>query len=83
MAVLNLVNPTAGKITFRGNDISDRSLFSKAERLALRKEMQIIFQDPLFLVESPQFPEPDPGCAHEDSRWVYGQRKKRPDCLPA
>jgi oligopeptide/dipeptide ABC transporter ATP-binding protein len=46
MAVLNLVSPTAGKIIFRGNDISDRSVLSKAERLALRKEMQIIFQDP-------------------------------------
>ena len=46
MAVLNLVDPTAGKITFRGKEISNRSLLSKAERLTLRKEMQIIFQDP-------------------------------------
>jgi oligopeptide/dipeptide ABC transporter ATP-binding protein len=46
MAVLNLVKPTAGKIIFRGNDISDRSVLSRAERLVLRKEMQIIFQDP-------------------------------------
>lgn len=46
MAVLNLVKPTAGTIFFRGNDISDRSVLSRAERLVLRKEMQIIFQDP-------------------------------------
>jgi oligopeptide/dipeptide ABC transporter ATP-binding protein len=46
MAVLNLVPPTAGKIHFRGNDISDRSALPAAQRLALRKEMQIIFQDP-------------------------------------
>lgn len=41
--VLHLLEPTAGSITFRGEDITDPS----RERLkALRKEMQMIFQDP-------------------------------------
>ena len=46
MAVLRLIRPTAGKISYRGKDISTSSPLSKSERMALKKEMQIIFQDP-------------------------------------
>ncbi|MEA2934362.1 MAG: peptide/nickel transport system ATP-binding protein ddpF [Variibacter sp.] len=42
-AILRLVEPTAGEIWFKGRDIANAS---KAERRELRKEMQIIFQDP-------------------------------------
>jgi peptide/nickel transport system ATP-binding protein len=42
-SILRLVEPTAGQIIFEGEDITH----VKAERLrALRKDMQIIFQDP-------------------------------------
>lgn len=42
-AILNLEKATAGKILYRGIDITK---ISKAEMVALRKEIQIIFQDP-------------------------------------
>ncbi|NLA87726.1 MAG: ATP-binding cassette domain-containing protein [Clostridiales bacterium] len=41
--VLRLLEPTAGKIIFDGRDITR---LKERENLALRKEMQIIFQDP-------------------------------------
>jgi len=41
--LLRLIEPTSGKIFFEGKDIT--SLSGKALR-ALRKEMQIVFQDP-------------------------------------
>jgi peptide/nickel transport system ATP-binding protein len=41
--VLNLIRPTAGEIRFRGRNLSDRS---PAEMRALRRDLQIIFQDP-------------------------------------
>ena len=41
--VLKLLEPTAGKIIFDGRDITN---ISKNENVELRKEMQIIFQDP-------------------------------------
>jgi len=42
-AILRLIEPTEGKIIYRGNDLSK---VSKQELKSLRKEMQIIFQDP-------------------------------------
>ncbi|MCL4319596.1 MAG: dipeptide ABC transporter ATP-binding protein [Firmicutes bacterium] len=42
-AVLRLIEPTSGTIKFEGRDISK---LGKKEMRALRKEMQIIFQDP-------------------------------------
>ena len=42
-AILRLIEPHAGKIIFDGNNIS---AFSQTEMRTLRKEMQIIFQDP-------------------------------------
>jgi ABC-type glutathione transport system ATPase component len=41
--ILRLADPTAGKITFAGREIAT---LSRAELRPLRKEMQIIFQDP-------------------------------------
>ena len=41
--VLKLIEPTAGKIIFEGKDITD---ISERENIELRKQMQIIFQDP-------------------------------------
>ena len=41
--ILHLLDPTDGQIIFNGKDISNPS---KKELSALRKEMQIIFQDP-------------------------------------
>src|SRR6476661_5240938 len=41
--VLNLIRPTAGQVRFRGRNLSDRS---PAEMRALRRDLQIIFQDP-------------------------------------
>ncbi|MGI5935680.1 MAG: ABC transporter ATP-binding protein [Oscillospiraceae bacterium] len=41
--VLGLLEPTAGKIIFEGRDVTH---VSGKERKALRKDMQIIFQDP-------------------------------------
>ena len=42
-ALLRLYDPTAGKIFFEGKDITN---FSQAELRGLRKDMQMIFQDP-------------------------------------
>ncbi|MBO1002254.1 ABC transporter ATP-binding protein [Pseudogracilibacillus auburnensis] len=42
-AILRLIEPTAGKITFEDHDITD---ISDEEMRKLRRDMQIIFQDP-------------------------------------
>ncbi|MBN8957303.1 MAG: ABC transporter ATP-binding protein [Rhizobiales bacterium] len=42
-AILRLVEPTGGEIRYKGQDITRAS---KAKQRELRKEMQIIFQDP-------------------------------------
>lgn len=41
--ILRLIEPTAGQIWFEGRDITD---LGHAEMIALRRDMQIIFQDP-------------------------------------
>ncbi len=41
--ILNLVQPTSGRITYRGKDISDQS---EEDWRILRKKFQIVFQDP-------------------------------------
>lgn len=43
-AILKLYEPTAGKILFEGQDITD---FSSKQMRPLRKDMQIVFQDPM------------------------------------
>lgn len=42
-AILRLHEPTSGQVIFKGKDIMQ---FSRKEMLDLRKEMQIVFQDP-------------------------------------
>ena len=42
-AILKLINPTAGRVIFRGDDITNHS---PTEMRPLRRKMQIIFQDP-------------------------------------
>lgn len=46
MAILRLLKPTSGKIVYQGKDLSQTSHMSKPELTALKKEIQIIFQDP-------------------------------------
>ncbi len=46
MAILHLLEPTSGKIVYKRKDISQTSHMSKPELMALKKEIQIIFQDP-------------------------------------
>ena len=43
LAVLRLIEPTDGRVIFQGKDISN---MTKQEKQTLRREMQIIFQDP-------------------------------------
>ena len=43
LAVLRLIEPTDGKIVFQDKDMAE---LSKSELQSIRKEMQIIFQDP-------------------------------------
>jgi len=43
LAVLKLIEPTDGRVSFQGVDISQRD---KSQLRALKKDMQIIFQDP-------------------------------------
>jgi len=43
LAILRLIEPTAGRVSFRGDDLL---LFSKSEMRALKREIQFIFQDP-------------------------------------
>jgi len=42
--ILNLLRPTRGQVLFEGRDLSE---LSRAEWRALRRDMQIIFQDPM------------------------------------
>ena len=43
LAVLRLIEPTDGKIVFQGRDMAG---LNKSEMQSIRKEMQVIFQDP-------------------------------------
>jgi len=43
LAMLRLIEPTAGEVTFQGMSISN---ISKSQLRSLKREMQIIFQDP-------------------------------------
>jgi len=43
LMVLDLLRPTSGEITYRGEPVAARS---RREWLALRREMQVVFQDP-------------------------------------
>ncbi|MBM7707080.1 ABC transporter ATP-binding protein [Chryseomicrobium aureum] len=42
-SILRLINPTSGSVKYKGKEVTS---LSKGELLKLRKEMQIVFQDP-------------------------------------
>ncbi len=46
MAILHLLKPTSGSIMYQGKDVSRPSRLSPPEWRKLKKEIQIIFQDP-------------------------------------
>ncbi len=46
MAILHLLKPTSGSIVYQGKDVSRPSRLSPSEWIKLKKEIQIIFQDP-------------------------------------
>lgn len=46
MAIMNLLKITSGKISFHGKDISDLSALPWSKQMEIRKNIQIIFQDP-------------------------------------
>jgi ABC-type microcin C transport system duplicated ATPase subunit YejF len=46
LAVLNLVEPTGGSVAYRGREITGFAGMERNEVLGLRKNLQIIFQDP-------------------------------------
>ncbi len=46
MAIINLVRITGGKIIYKGLDISNISNMSMPDQMRIRKELQVIFQDP-------------------------------------
>ena len=48
--ILKLLEPDHGKIIFRGIDIGE---FTEKEMKPIRKEIQIVFQDPVRLIKSP------------------------------
>jgi oligopeptide/dipeptide ABC transporter ATP-binding protein len=43
LAILRLIEPTGGRVTFQGVDVSQKD---KSQLRSLKREMQIIFQDP-------------------------------------
>ena len=45
-ALLNLVTPTAGNVYYKGKDITGFANLTPDEKMALRKQIQIVFQDP-------------------------------------
>ena len=49
-SIIRLYDPTAGKITFDGQDISGR--LTHAQNNTLRTQMQMIFQDPMASLRS-------------------------------
>jgi oligopeptide/dipeptide ABC transporter ATP-binding protein len=73
--ILKLENPTAGKIIYKGRDIS---IMTKEEEKSYRKEVQMIFQDP----HSSLDPRMSAGDAVEEALIIHGagdaaERRKR------
>ena len=64
-AVLKLVEPTAGTIRLRGRDITR---LNKADMRPLRREMQLIFQDPFSSLN----PRMTAGAIVREPLWVHG-----------
>ena len=51
-SIIRLYDPTAGKITFDGQDISGK--LNHSQNSTLRTQMQMIFQDPMASLNPPQ-----------------------------
>ncbi len=64
-AVLKLVEPTAGTIRLRGRDITR---LNKADMRPLRRDMQLIFQDPFSSLN----PRMTAGAIVREPLWVHG-----------
>ena len=69
-AILRLHEPTAGQVIFEGQDIVG---YNKAQMKAMRKEMQIVFQDPYSCLN----PRMDVKSLCEDSLKVSGNGESR------
>lgn len=69
-AILRLHEPTAGQVLFEGEDIVG---YNKARMKAMRKEMQIVFQDPYSCLN----PRMDVKSLIEDSLKVRGDGESR------
>ena len=69
-AILRLHEPTAGQVIFEGQDIVG---YNKAQMKAMRKEMQIVFQDPYSCLN----PRMDVKSLIEDSLKVSGNGESR------
>lgn len=72
-AILRLHEPTAGKVWFEGKDILS---YDKKQLKALRKDMQIIFQDP-FASLNPRMTVAETIAAPLIVQNVYGRRDKK------
>ncbi len=74
LEVMNLVAPQAGRIAVGGRDVAG---LSKAERRALRRDVQIVFQDPMASLD-PRLPVgaiiAEPLTAHGHPREQIGRR---------
>ena len=46
LSIVNLVTPNRGRIYFKGEDITHMERLPRGRQMALRKEIQVIFQDP-------------------------------------
>ncbi|MCG8564503.1 MAG: ATP-binding cassette domain-containing protein [Desulfobacterales bacterium] len=46
LSIVNLVTPSQGRIYFKGEDITHMDRLPRGRQMALRKEIQVIFQDP-------------------------------------
>ncbi len=69
-AILKLIEPDGGRILYRGRDITR---FSAKEMKPLRKEMQIVFQDPFSALN----PRMTIGQSIEEGLRILGYGKKR------
>lgn len=73
-AILQLYQPTAGRILFEGFDLGQ---LTKGELLKVRKDMQIIFQDPYASLDPRMKIEDIIGEALDTHRLVKGAKERR------
>lgn len=75
-SVIRLYDPTAGKITFEGQDISGR--LNHSQNNTLRTQMQMIFQDPMASL-NPRKKVEDIIGEGLDIHHMYKTREERPE----